>query len=107
MRCRLGRSWRCCLSSKPCRLDGLGGRLVVSTVTLTGQTLARKKLAADIGVFYFPLDWRFTVRKSLDTVQTLPGVDCGNRESGPTFFGSAAHVQFRCCWSTAVSPTDP
>jgi 3-deoxy-D-manno-octulosonic-acid transferase len=44
-------------------------RLFVSTVTLTGQTLARKKLASDIGVFYFPLDWRFAVRKSLDTVQ--------------------------------------
>jgi 3-deoxy-D-manno-octulosonic-acid transferase len=46
-----------------------GRRLVVSTATLTGQALARKKLAADIGVLYFPLDWRFTVRKSLDTVQ--------------------------------------
>ncbi|MGH9425606.1 MAG: 3-deoxy-D-manno-octulosonic acid transferase, partial [Terriglobia bacterium] len=46
-----------------------GRRLFVSTATLTGQTLARKKLAAEIGVFYFPLDWRFTVRKSLDTIQ--------------------------------------
>ena len=44
-------------------------RLVVSTATLTGQTLARKKFAGDIGVFYFPLDWRFTARKSLDTIQ--------------------------------------
>ncbi len=44
-------------------------RLFVSTATFTGQTLARKKLASEIGVFYFPLDWRFTVRKSLDTVQ--------------------------------------
>jgi 3-deoxy-D-manno-octulosonic-acid transferase len=46
-----------------------GRQLFVSTVTLTGQTLARKKLASDIGVFYFPLDWRFAVRKSLVTVQ--------------------------------------
>jgi 3-deoxy-D-manno-octulosonic-acid transferase len=46
-----------------------GRRLVVSTATLTGQTLARKKLADEIGVIYFPLDWRFTVRKSLDTIQ--------------------------------------
>ena len=44
-------------------------KLLVSTATLTGQTLARRKLAADIGVLYFPLDWRLTVRKSLDTVQ--------------------------------------
>ena len=46
-----------------------GRRLFVSTATLTGQTLARKKLAVEIGVFYFPLDWRFTVRKSLDTIE--------------------------------------
>ena len=46
-----------------------GRQLFVSTVTLTGQTLARKKLASDIGVFYFPLDWRFAVRKCLATVQ--------------------------------------
>jgi len=46
-----------------------GRRLFLSTATLTGQTLARKKLAAEIGVFYFPLDWKFTVRKSLNTVQ--------------------------------------
>lgn len=43
--------------------------LFLSTATLTGQTLARKKLPREIGVFYFPLDWRFTVRKSLDTMQ--------------------------------------
>ena len=46
-----------------------GRRLVISTATLTGQMLARKKLAAEIGVLYFPLDWKFTVRKSLDTVR--------------------------------------
>ena len=46
-----------------------GRRLVVSTATLTGQTLARKKLPGEIGVLYFPLDWRFTVRQSLDTIQ--------------------------------------
>jgi len=46
-----------------------GRQLFVSTATLTGQTLARKKLADEIGVFYFPIDWRFTVRRSLDTIQ--------------------------------------
>src|SRR5262245_57202418 len=44
-------------------------RLYVSTATLTGQTLARRKLAGGAEVFYFPLDWRFSVRKSLDTVR--------------------------------------
>jgi len=44
-------------------------RLLVSTATLTGQTLARKKLSREVGVFYFPLDWRFAVRGSLSTIQ--------------------------------------
>jgi 3-deoxy-D-manno-octulosonic-acid transferase len=43
--------------------------LFLSTATLTGQTLAQKKLTGEVGVFYFPLDWRFAVRKSLDTIQ--------------------------------------
>jgi 3-deoxy-D-manno-octulosonic-acid transferase len=46
-----------------------GRRLMVSTVTLTGQALARKKLGSEIGVFYFPLDWRFSARKSLKAIQ--------------------------------------
>ena len=43
--------------------------LVVSTITLTGQTLARdvfRNQAAS--VFYFPFDWRWTVRRALTTV---------------------------------------
>ncbi len=41
-------------------------RIVVSTTTLTGQNLARDifKDKAD-AVFYFPFDWKFTVRKAL------------------------------------------
>lgn len=41
-------------------------RIVVSTTTLTGQTLAQDifKSKAD-AVFYFPLDWKFSVRKAL------------------------------------------
>ncbi len=41
-------------------------RLVVSTTTLTGQTLA-KEVFADAAelVFYFPFDWKFTVRRAL------------------------------------------
>ncbi|MEZ5424904.1 MAG: 3-deoxy-D-manno-octulosonic acid transferase [Pyrinomonadaceae bacterium] len=41
-------------------------RLVVSTTTDTGQEVARRVFAdlADL-VFYFPFDWRFTVRRAL------------------------------------------
>lgn len=43
--------------------------LVVSTTTLTGQRLARAKLAGIATVIYFPLDWKFAVRRSLRLVQ--------------------------------------
>jgi 3-deoxy-D-manno-octulosonic-acid transferase len=45
-------------------------RIVISTVTLTGQRLAREvfKDHAQI-VFYFPFDWRWTVRRSLDRIR--------------------------------------
>jgi 3-deoxy-D-manno-octulosonic-acid transferase len=41
-------------------------RIVISTTTLTGQTLAQDifKDKAD-AVFYFPFDWKFSVRKAL------------------------------------------
>jgi 3-deoxy-D-manno-octulosonic-acid transferase len=43
-----------------------GHRLIVSTTTKTGQKLAKDifKDKAD-AVFYFPFDWRFTVRRAL------------------------------------------
>lgn len=47
--------------------DGLPGhRLILSTTTKTGNELARKIFAekAD-AVFYFPFDWKFSVRKAL------------------------------------------
>jgi 3-deoxy-D-manno-octulosonic-acid transferase len=42
-------------------------RLIVSTITKTGQELAQKIFdeKAD-AVFYFPFDWKFTVRRALD-----------------------------------------
>ncbi|HSK70198.1 MAG TPA: 3-deoxy-D-manno-octulosonic acid transferase, partial [Pyrinomonadaceae bacterium] len=45
-------------------------RLVVSTTTKTGQELAQEvfKDAAEL-VFYFPYDWRFTVRRSLEKIK--------------------------------------
>ena len=41
-------------------------RIIISTTTLTGQTLAKNifKHKAD-AVFYFPLDWKFSVRRAL------------------------------------------
>src|SRR5215207_4464687 len=43
--------------------------LVVSTITLTGQRLARDvfKTQAE-SVFYFPFDWRWSVRRALKTI---------------------------------------
>ena len=43
--------------------------LVVSTITLTGQKLAREvfRKQAD-NVFYFPFDWRWSVRRALKTI---------------------------------------
>lgn len=43
-------------------------RLVISTVTKTGQDLATKIFANKVdAVFYFPFDWKFSVRKALAT----------------------------------------
>ena len=43
--------------------------LVVSTTTLTGQTVAREAFRDQAeSVFYFPLDWRWSVRKALKTI---------------------------------------
>ncbi|MGA9767452.1 MAG: 3-deoxy-D-manno-octulosonic acid transferase [Blastocatellia bacterium] len=45
-------------------------RLVVSTTTLTGQRLARVESVARFdAVFYFPFDWTFAVRRSLNRVR--------------------------------------
>jgi 3-deoxy-D-manno-octulosonic-acid transferase len=43
--------------------------LVVSTITLTGQNLARDVFRSQAAsVFYFPFDWRWTVRRTLKAV---------------------------------------
>ncbi len=45
-------------------------RLVVSTTTNTGQKLAEEIFACDAElVFYFPLDWKFTVRRVLQQIK--------------------------------------
>ncbi len=49
------------------KADYPGHRLIVSTITKTGQELAHQVFAdtAD-AIFYFPFDWKFSVRKALD-----------------------------------------
>ena len=46
--------------------------LVISTTTLTGQKLARNvfRTQAD-SVFYFPLDWRWSVRRALNAINPV------------------------------------
>mgnify|MGYP001183203544 CR=1 FL=1 len=42
-------------------------RLVVSTITQTGQALAQKVFTGKAdSVFYFPFDWKFSVKRALD-----------------------------------------
>jgi 3-deoxy-D-manno-octulosonic-acid transferase len=43
--------------------------LVVSTTTITGQSLAKERMAFADAVIYFPLDWQFCVRKALAAVK--------------------------------------
>jgi len=44
--------------------------LVVSTVTLTGQRVAREVFKAEAAlVFYFPFDWAWSVRRALDHIK--------------------------------------
>jgi 3-deoxy-D-manno-octulosonic-acid transferase len=51
------------------KTDLPGYRLVVSTTTLTGQTLARSPSNSFEETFYFPFDWKFSVRRALDRVK--------------------------------------
>ena len=44
-------------------------RLYLSTTTIAGQQVAKKHLQHLDGVFYFPFDWTFTVRRVLDVVK--------------------------------------
>ncbi|HEY0545364.1 MAG TPA: 3-deoxy-D-manno-octulosonic acid transferase [Pyrinomonadaceae bacterium] len=44
-------------------------KLVVSTITLTGQRVAREVFRNEAAlVFYFPFDWRWTVRRTLRAI---------------------------------------
>ena len=44
-------------------------RLYVSTTTLAGQQVAKKNLQGVDGVFYFPFDWAFIVKRTLSIVR--------------------------------------
>jgi 3-deoxy-D-manno-octulosonic-acid transferase len=44
-------------------------RLFLSTTTIAGQQVARQNLQHFDGVFYFPFDWTFIVRRTLDLVK--------------------------------------
>jgi 3-deoxy-D-manno-octulosonic-acid transferase len=44
-------------------------RLFLSTTTRAGQQLARRSVSDIDGVFYFPFDWAFAVRRTLNRVQ--------------------------------------
>lgn len=44
-------------------------RLIFSTTTATGQAVARSRITEADGFCYYPFDWRFSVRRALDTIQ--------------------------------------
>ena len=45
-------------------------RIAISTITLTGQNLAREIFKHDAAkVFYFPFDWRWVVRRTLKAIK--------------------------------------
>ncbi|HXH24860.1 MAG TPA: 3-deoxy-D-manno-octulosonic acid transferase [Vicinamibacterales bacterium] len=44
-------------------------RLFLSTTTRAGQQLARRSVSEVDGVFYFPFDWTFSVRRTLDRIR--------------------------------------
>ncbi len=44
-------------------------RLIISTTTATGQTAARERITDADGFCYFPFDWRFSVRRTLDAIR--------------------------------------
>ena len=43
--------------------------LIVSTTTITGQTLARERLPFADAIIYFPLDWSFCVGRAFEAVR--------------------------------------
>lgn len=72
-------------------------RLVVSTTTKTGQKLAKEIFAASAdAVFYFPFDWRFSVRKALKHYRPSV-IMLMETEIWPNFIREANHAKARIC----------
>jgi 3-deoxy-D-manno-octulosonic-acid transferase len=46
-----------------------GHRLIISTTTATGQAVARQRIRGAGGYCYFPFDWKFCVRRALNTIR--------------------------------------
>src|SRR6202023_1340202 len=44
-------------------------QLIISTTTITGNALARERMPFADAVIYFPLDWVFCVRRSLNAIE--------------------------------------
>ena len=64
-------------------------RLVISTTTKTGQELTKKAFAGKAdAVFYFPFDWKFSVRRALETFRPS-AVLLMETEIWPRFFREA------------------
>ena len=43
--------------------------LIISTTTITGQTLARERMPFADAILYFPLDWAFCVRRAMNATR--------------------------------------
>ncbi len=63
--------------------------VVVSTVTMTGQALAKKELPDAAAHFYFPFDWAFCVRRFLRRIDPR-GVVLLETEMWPNFLEGCA-----------------
>lgn len=63
--------------------------IVLSTVTLTGQKVARDKFGDSCAVIYFPLDFRFAVRRALELANPALVV-LAETELWPNFIREAA-----------------
>jgi len=68
-------------------------RILVSTTTDTGQALARKRLGDDC-VFYFPMDFAFSIRRYLQTIRPRMVV-IAETEFWPNFFRLAHESRAR------------
>ena len=83
------------LAAKPL-VDGLKKRLperrvFLSTTTETGQRLARERVQAADGIFYFPLDWVVPVRKALRSIRPA-AVIVMETEIWPNFLREARRI---------------